>query len=62
MNEVDFDYVEALEYGMVSLNTPKMTGQQIPGSGYKQSGLGREGSRFGLDEFSQLKYFCWSQD
>jgi aspartate-semialdehyde dehydrogenase len=53
---------EALEYGMVSLNTPKMTGSPIPFGGYKQSGLGREGSRFGLDEFSQLKYFCWGQD
>ena len=53
---------EALEYGMVSLNTPKMTGPPIPFGGYKQSGLGREGSRFGLDEFSQLKYFCWGQD
>jgi acyl-CoA reductase-like NAD-dependent aldehyde dehydrogenase len=53
---------EALEYGMVSLNTPKMTGSPIPFGGYNQSGLGREGSRLGLDEFSQLKYFCWGQD
>lgn len=53
---------EALEYGMVALNTPKMTGAPIPFGGYKQSGLGRDGSRFGLDEFSELKYFCWSYE
>lgn len=50
---------DALEYGMVALNTPKMTGAPIPFGGYKQSGLGREGSQFGLDEFTEMKYFCW---
>lgn len=53
---------EALEYGMVALNTPKMTGPPIPFGGFKQSGLGREGSRYGLDEFSQIKYVCWADD
>jgi len=57
-----WDVAEALEYGMVALNTPKMTGPPVPFGGYKQSGLGREGSRFGLDEFTQLKYFCWRKD
>jgi succinate-semialdehyde dehydrogenase len=57
-----WDVAEALEYGMVALNTPKMTGAPIPFGGYKQSGLGREGSRFGLDEFSQIKYFCWAHN
>ncbi len=50
---------EMLEYGMVAINTAKMTGAQIPFGGYKRSGLGREGSRYGLDEYSELKYICW---
>lgn len=49
---------EALEYGMVALNTPKMTGAPIPFGGVKQSGLGREGSRHGLDDYSEIKYVC----
>lgn len=57
-----WDVAEALEYGMVALNTPRMTGAPIPFGGYKQSGLGREGSRLGLDEFSQFKYFCWTRN
>lgn len=57
-----WDVAEALEYGMVALNTPKMTGAPIPFGGYKQSGLGREGSSLGLDEFSQTKYFCWARN
>jgi len=48
----------ALEYGMVAVNCVKMTGAPIPFGGIKQSGLGREGSRHGLEEFSELKYVC----
>jgi len=48
----------ALEYGMVAVNCVKMTGPPIPFGGVKQSGLGREGSRHGLDEYSELKYVC----
>ncbi len=49
---------DALEYGMVGVNTPKFTGAPIPFGGQKQSGLGREGSRYGLDDYSELKYVC----
>ena len=49
---------EQLDYGMVAFNGVKMTGPPIPFGGMKQSGLGREGSRHGLDEYMQLKYFC----
>ncbi|MEO3435514.1 NAD-dependent succinate-semialdehyde dehydrogenase [Inquilinus sp. CAU 1745] len=49
---------EALEYGMVGINTPKFTGAPIPFGGVKQSGLGREGSRHGLDDYTELKYVC----
>jgi len=47
-----------LEYGMISVNSVKMTGPPIPFGGVKQSGLGREGSCHGLDEFSEIKYYC----
>ncbi|WP_151704440.1 NAD-dependent succinate-semialdehyde dehydrogenase [Nitrincola alkalilacustris] len=50
--------MQQLEFGMVSVNSVKMTGPPIPFGGIKQSGLGREGSRHGLDEFSQIKYYC----
>jgi succinate-semialdehyde dehydrogenase len=50
---------EALEYGMVAVNTPKMTGPPVPFGGVKESGLGREGSRHGLDEYSEIKYVCF---
>jgi succinate-semialdehyde dehydrogenase len=49
---------DALEYGMIAVNTIKITGGPIPFGGIKQSGLGREGSRYGLDEFTELKYVC----
>jgi succinate-semialdehyde dehydrogenase len=49
---------EGLEYGMVAANTVRFTGPPIPFGGMKQSGLGREGSRHGLDDYTQLKYVC----
>jgi aspartate-semialdehyde dehydrogenase len=48
----------ALEYGMVAINRVKITGAPIPFGGVKQSGLGREGSRHGLEAFTELKYLC----
>ncbi|MCH4547832.1 NAD-dependent succinate-semialdehyde dehydrogenase [Rhizobium changzhiense] len=48
----------ALEYGMVAVNRVKITGGPIPFGGWKQSGLGREGSRHGLEAFTELKYLC----
>lgn len=47
-----------LEYGMVAVNTPKFTGPPIPFGGWKQSGLGREGSRHGILEYLEPKYVC----
>ena len=49
---------DRLEYGMVAVNTPKFTGAPIPFGGWKQSGLGREGSRHGLLEYLEAKYVC----
>ncbi|OBQ77921.1 NAD-dependent succinate-semialdehyde dehydrogenase [Mesorhizobium sp. WSM3873] len=48
----------ALEYGMVAINRVKITGAPIPFGGVKQSGIGREGSRHGLEAFTDLKYLC----
>jgi aspartate-semialdehyde dehydrogenase len=49
---------QALDYGMVAINRVKITGAPIPFGGVKQSGLGREGSRHGLEAFTELKYVC----
>ncbi len=49
---------DALEYGMVGVNTPKFTGPSIPFGGMKQSGLGREGAHQGLDDYMETKYVC----
>jgi aspartate-semialdehyde dehydrogenase len=48
----------ALEYGMIAINRVKITGAPIPFGGWKQSGLGREGSRHGMEAFCELKYLC----
>jgi succinate-semialdehyde dehydrogenase/glutarate-semialdehyde dehydrogenase len=49
---------EALEYGMVGVNTGMITTEVAPFGGMKQSGLGREGSKYGIDEFVEVKYVC----
>ncbi len=51
---------EALEYGMVGVNTGLISTEVAPFGGVKQSGLGREGSHHGADEFVELKYICTS--
>lgn len=48
----------ALEFGMVAVNRTKITGAPVPFGGVKQAGLGREGSRHGMEAFTDLKYFC----
>ncbi len=49
---------EALEYGMVGVNTGLISTAEVPFGGVKQSGLGREGARHGIDEYLELKYLC----
>lgn len=51
-------YIRELEYGMVAVNSVKMTGVTVPFGGIKQSGLGREGGRTGIDEYLTTRYFC----
>ncbi|MCF6098850.1 NAD-dependent succinate-semialdehyde dehydrogenase [Mesorhizobium muleiense] len=48
----------ALDYGMVAINRVKITGAPVPFGGVKQSGIGREGSRHGLEAFTDLRYLC----
>jgi aspartate-semialdehyde dehydrogenase len=48
----------ALQYGMVAVNRTKITGAPIPFGGMKQSGLGREGARLGLEAYTDVKYVC----
>lgn len=50
--------IDGLEYGMVAINSVKMTGDPVPFGGVKQSGLGREGSSQGMDEYTESKYIC----
>jgi succinate-semialdehyde dehydrogenase/glutarate-semialdehyde dehydrogenase len=49
---------EALDYGMVGINTGLISSAEVPFGGVKQSGLGREGGRAGLDEYLEIKYLC----
>lgn len=51
---------EALETGMVGINTGLISSELAPFGGVKQSGLGREGSQYGIDEFLEIKYLCWT--
>jgi succinate-semialdehyde dehydrogenase/glutarate-semialdehyde dehydrogenase len=51
---------EALEYGMVGVNTGLISTEVAPFGGVKQSGLGREGSHHGIDDYLEMKYICLS--
>jgi succinate-semialdehyde dehydrogenase / glutarate-semialdehyde dehydrogenase len=53
-----FRAAEALEYGMVGVNTGIISNEVAPFGGVKQSGVGREGSKYGIDEYLVLKYVC----
>ena len=53
-----FRVSEALEYGMVGINVGVIATEHVPFGGVKQSGLGREGSSHGMDEYLEMKYLC----
>ncbi len=53
-----FRVSEALEYGMVGINVGIIATEHVPFGGVKQSGLGREGSHHGMDDYVELKYLC----
>jgi succinate-semialdehyde dehydrogenase/glutarate-semialdehyde dehydrogenase len=50
---------EALEYGMVGINTGLISTEVAPFGGVKESGLGREGSKYGIEEYLEIKYLCF---
>ena len=50
---------EALEYGMVGINTGMLSTPVAPFGGIKESGIGREGSKYGMEDFLEIKYMCW---
>ncbi len=47
-----------LEYGMVGVNTGAISSAHVPFGGIKESGFGREGSKYGLEDYLNLKYIC----
>ena len=49
---------EALEYGIVGVNTGVFSTEVAPFGGIKQSGIGREGSRYGIDDYLEMKFVC----
>jgi len=49
---------EALEFGMVGINEGSISNTAAPFGGMKQSGNGREGSKYGLDDYLEIKYLC----
>ena len=49
---------EALEYGMVGINTGLISTEVAPFGGVKESGLGREGSKYGIEDYLEIKYLC----
>ncbi|TYR34340.1 NAD-dependent succinate-semialdehyde dehydrogenase [Mesorhizobium microcysteis] len=53
-----FRVAEKLEYGMVGINTGLISNEAAPFGGVKESGQGREGSRYGIDDYIELKYIC----
>ena len=53
-----FRVAEALEYGMVGINTGLISNEVAPFGGIKASGLGREGSRYGIEDYLEIKYLC----
>jgi succinate-semialdehyde dehydrogenase/glutarate-semialdehyde dehydrogenase len=55
-----YKVAEALEYGMVGVNTGIISTEVAPFGGVKQSGLGREGSHHGMEDYLEMKYICMS--
>jgi succinate-semialdehyde dehydrogenase/glutarate-semialdehyde dehydrogenase len=49
---------EALEYGIIGINTGLISTEVAPFGGMKESGIGREGSKYGIEEYLEIKYLC----
>lgn len=53
-----FQVAKQLDYGIVGINTGRISNEVAPFGGFKQSGIGREGSKYGIEEFLEIKYMC----
>jgi succinate-semialdehyde dehydrogenase/glutarate-semialdehyde dehydrogenase len=53
-----FKVAEALEYGIVGANTGLISTEVAPFGGIKESGMGREGSKYGIEDYVEVKYLC----
>lgn len=53
---------QQLDYGIVGVNTGRTSNEVAPFGGFKQSGIGREGSRYGIEEYLEIKYVCLNRD
>ena len=53
-----FRVAEALQYGMVGINTGLISTEVAPFGGMKESGVGREGSKYGINDYLEIKYWC----
>jgi succinate-semialdehyde dehydrogenase/glutarate-semialdehyde dehydrogenase len=51
---------EGLDYGMIAINTGFISAAEAPFGGVKESGIGREGSQHGIEDFLELKYMAWA--
>lgn len=54
-----FRVSDALQYGMIGINDARISLAQIPFGGVKESGFGREGGKYGIEEYLNIKYLCW---
>ena len=58
VEKVEAHIAEALEYGIVGINEGIISTEIAPFGGMKESGIGREGSKYGIEEFLEVKYLC----
>ena len=56
-----FHMIEQLDYGMLGINTGLISNEAAPFGGFKQSGIGREGSKYGIEDYLEIKYVCLQQ-
>jgi succinate-semialdehyde dehydrogenase / glutarate-semialdehyde dehydrogenase len=56
-----FQLSEQLDYGIVGINTGRTSNEVAPFGGFKQSGIGREGSKYGIEDYLEIKYICWNE-
>ena len=53
---------QQLDYGIVGVNTGRASNEVAPFGGFKQSGMGREGSKYGIEDYLEIKYICLNTD